>query len=91
MNTIMEIFLFLEISGKHAPFKTMRLKRMSDRWISTDMVKLMYEGEHVNKSDTNNKDPMLYLKYKRLRKQLTEIRKKHKHVVKLIPKNVGWN
>ena len=62
---------FLEISAKHAPFKTIRLKKRSNPWISADIIKLMYERDHVHKTATKNNDSALYGRYKRLRNQVT--------------------
>ena len=64
---------FLEISAKHVPFKTIRLKKRSNPWISADTIKLMYERDHVHKTATKNSDPALYGRYKPLRNQVTAL------------------
>ena len=38
---------YTEICDKHAPMKSLRLKKRSNPWITHDIIKLMYQRENV--------------------------------------------
>ena len=49
--------IFLDISNKHAPFKTAQLKNRYNKWISSDIIKLMYKRDYCHKKAIKSNDP----------------------------------
>lgn len=63
---------FLNCLNRHAP---LRMHRVSDRykpWITTDIVKLMYERDHMHDLAVNLKCPSLMTSYRLLRNRITK-------------------
>ena len=48
---------FITISDTHAPFKTARLKSRRNNWVTSDIVKLMYNRDYLHKKAVKSKDP----------------------------------
>ena len=74
--------IFLEISDKHAPFKVSRLKRRTNTWITTDIVKLIYRREYLHKQALKSNDPdkstLLWQQYRNMRNHVSRTIKKAK-------------
>ena len=70
---------FLDISNKHAPFRTMRLKDRKNPWVTPEIVRKMYRRDFMKRKAVKNKDPVLFMHYRKLRNEITsELRKKRK-------------
>ena len=69
--------VFLEICNKHAPLIKARLKARKNPWITPDIVKMMYERDHLHAKAIKYDDPILMNNYRKLRNRITsEIEKK---------------
>ena len=62
---------FINVSRKHAPIKTMRMKDRYCPWVDKDIVKLMYERNHAKKCAVRTKSQELWQKFKQLRNRVT--------------------
>ena len=51
---------YIDICDKHAPIKSFRLKKRSNPWITHDIIKLMYERDHVHAKATQSNDSKLW-------------------------------
>jgi hypothetical protein len=73
---------FLSISNEHAPFRSSRLKNRQNKWITPDIIKLIYKREFLHKkalkSNNKSKTNELWLEYRRIRNKITKIIKKRK-------------
>jgi exonuclease III len=69
---------FLQISQKHAPLRTVRMKSHSRSWISVDIVKLMNERDHMKVVASRTKNQEDWTKYRQLRNKVNRIIKKAK-------------
>ena len=68
---------FLEICNKHVPLIKARLKARKNQWITPDIVKMMYERDHLHAKAIKYGDPILMNNYRKLRNRITsEIEKK---------------
>ena len=68
---------FLNISNKHAPFRTMRLKDRNNPWITSEIVRKIYRRDFLKRKAVRKKDPLLFAQYRKMRNEITsEIRKK---------------
>ena len=50
---------YTDICDKHAPMKSLRLKKRSNPWMTHHIIKLMYECEHVHAKATQSNDSKL--------------------------------
>ena len=62
---------FLDISNKHAPIRTCRLKNRRNPWITAEIVKLMYERDFIQQKAIKYNCPILFDEYRRLRNLVT--------------------
>ena len=62
---------FLDLSKKHAPIKTMRVKDRYCPWVDKDIVKLMYARNHAKKCAVKTTSEALWQKFKYLRNLVT--------------------
>ena len=62
---------FIEVSDKHAPFVTRRLKNRMNPWITHEIVKLMYRRDHVKQKAVKSKCQTKWNEYRKLRNQVT--------------------
>jgi len=62
---------FLELSEKHAPKKTRRLKDRCNPWITHDIVNLMYQRDYKKQQAVKRKDDNLWQEYTQLRNEIT--------------------
>ncbi len=62
---------FNELSNKHAPIKQMRVKDRNNPWVSSDIIKMMYERDNVHKKAVKTGDPLLFDQYKVLRNNIS--------------------
>ena len=69
---------FTEICNKNAPIKVARLKKRSNPWVTPDVVKLMYERDHVHAKVMKTKDDRLYNHYRSLRNHVTKVIQENK-------------
>jgi len=60
--------------------KSMRLKRRFNPWITTDIIKLMYERDHVKAQHDRHKTDDLFQKYRKLRNKVTVTIRKAKRL-----------
>ena len=68
---------FLDICNKHVPLIKVRLKTRKNPWITPDIVKMMYERDHLHARAVKYGDPILMDSYRKLRNRITsEIEKK---------------
>ena len=69
---------FIAISNKHAPVVTRRLKRRNNPWVTSEIVKLMYERDYVKKLAVKNNDADLWNRFRQLRNTVTRLLKENK-------------
>ena len=69
---------FTEICNKNAPIKVARLKKRSNPWVTPDVMKLMYERDHVHAKAMKTKDDSLYNHYRSLRNHVTKVIQENK-------------
>ena len=70
---------FITIANKHAPMKMMRAKERYYPWVNLEIVKLIYERNHIKKRAVKTKSEHLWQKLKKLRNKITLlIRKRRK-------------
>ena len=69
---------FTEICNKNAPIKVARLKKRSNPWVTPDVVKLMYDRDHVHAKAMKTKDDSLYNYYRSLRNHVTKVIQENK-------------
>ena len=70
---------FLEISNKHVPKVTRRLKKRFKPWVTHDITQLMYKRDYLKKKAIRNNCPKLWDEYRHFRNQITSrIRKAKK-------------
>ena len=60
--------------------KSLRLKKLSNPWMTHDIIKLMYEHDHVHAMATQSNDSKLWQDYRNLRNKVTCIIKDRKNV-----------
>ena len=51
---------YTDTCDKHAPVKSLRLKKRSNPWMTHDIIKLMYERDHVHAKATQGNDSKLW-------------------------------
>ena len=71
---------YTDICDKHAPMKSLRQKERSNPWMTHDIIKLMYERDHVHAKATQSNDSRLWQDYRNLRNKVTPIIKERKNV-----------
>lgn len=64
---------FLKVSGDHAPFKTMRLKERNNRWITKEIISLMYKRDYIQVKAVENKSNDLWSQYTELRNHINRL------------------
>ena len=64
---------FLNISNKHVPIHTRRLKKRNNPWVTPNIVKLMYERDYLKRKAVRLKDSTLWNKYVSLRNKVTHL------------------
>jgi hypothetical protein len=70
---------FLQISERHVPLETRRLKNRYKPWITHDIVRSMYKRDHLKSKAVKYKCPNKWNEYKNLRNEITgKIRKAKK-------------
>ena len=47
---------YTDVCDKHYPMKSLRLKKRSNRWMTHNIIKLMYECDHVHAMATQSND-----------------------------------
>ncbi len=62
---------FIELCDKYAPIKEIRVKDRNNPWVTSDIIKLMYERDHVHKKAVKTGDSLLFEHYKVLRNKVT--------------------
>ncbi len=62
---------FLEISDRHAPVKSLRLKDRFNPWIDNNIVKLMYKRDYIKEQAVVKQCPILWNEYKQIRNNVT--------------------
>ena len=70
---------YTDICDRHAPMKSLRLKKRSNPWMTHDIIKLMYERDYVHAKATQNNDSKLWQDYRNLRNKVTCIIKERKN------------
>lgn len=65
--------VFTSVCDKHVPLVTRRMKNRYNPWITSDIVKLMYDRDHVKTKAQDLKDKVLWDEYTRLRNQVTSL------------------
>jgi hypothetical protein len=74
---------FLDISNKHAPFQSRRMKNRNNKWITPEIVKLMNRRDFLHKkavkSDDRSKSNQYWEEYRKSRNEINKIVKKQKY------------
>ena len=70
---------YTDICDRHAPIKSLRLKKRSNPWMTHDIIKLMYERDYVHAKATQSNDSKLWQDYRNLRNKVTCIIKERKN------------
>ena len=70
---------YTDICDRHAPMKSLRLKKRSNPWMTHDIIKLMYERDYVHAKATQSNDSKLWQDYRNLRNKVTCIIKERKN------------
>jgi len=60
-----------QICNKHAPIKSFRLKNRNTPWISKEIIKLMYERDHLHKKAKKQNNDILWNNYRISRNNVT--------------------
>ena len=63
---------FIEVSDKHAPMVTRRLKQRSNPWITNEISQLMYQRDNAKRKLDRKKTPALANHYRQLRNTVTK-------------------
>ena len=71
---------YIDTCDKHAPTKSLRLQKRSNPWMTHDIIKFMYERDHVHARVTQSNDSKLWQDYCNLRHKVTCIIKEGKNV-----------
>ena len=71
---------YSDICDKRAPMKSLRQKERSNPWMTHDIIKLMYERDHVHAKATQSNDSRLWQNYRNLRNKVARIIKERKNV-----------
>ena len=58
---------FIRISNKHAPLRTSRVKHRNNPWITSSIVKCMYERDYIHGKASKTDNDELWKQYKSLR------------------------
>ena len=69
---------FIEVSNKHAPIQTRRLKTRNNPWVTKDIVQLMYQRDYCKEKAVRCNDDQEWQNYKELRNKITKLMKKGK-------------
>ena len=64
---------FLQISERHAPVKQRRLKNRFNPWVSTEIVRTMYDRDHKHKLARRTGDADHWSAYRQLRNSVTSM------------------
>ena len=78
LSTFHQMHNFTAICNKNAPIKVARLKKRSNPWVTPDVVKLMYERDHVHAKAMKTKDDSLNNHYRSLRNHVTKVIQENK-------------
>ena len=70
---------FQEISNKHAPTKTMRLKRRYCPWMNREIINLMYKRDNLHKKAVVSKCPDAWNNYTLCRNKVTSMIRQEKN------------
>ena len=70
---------YTKICDKHAPMKSLRLKKRSNPWITHDLIELMYQRNNVHANAIQNSGLLLWQKYRELRNKVTCIIQERKN------------
>ena len=70
---------YTDICDRHAPMKSLRLKKRSNPWMTHDIMNLMYERDYVHAKATQSNDSKLWQDYRYLRNKVTCIIKERKN------------
>ena len=74
---------FLDISNKHAPIKTIRVKDRNNPWVSREILNLMYQRDKIHKKAKQTQDSDTWKEYKYLRNLVvSQLRKQEKNYFK---------
>ena len=68
---------YTDICDRHAPMKSLRLKKRSNPWMTHDII--MYERDYVHAKATQSNDSKLWQDYRNLRNKVTCIIKDRKN------------
>ncbi len=60
----------MEISNKHAPIKSHRVRDRVNPWLNRDIIEMVYERDYIHRKAIQLKDNKLWAEYKRLRNKL---------------------
>ena len=71
---------YTDIFDKHTPMKSFRQKERSYPWMTHDIIKLMYEHDHVHVKTTQSNDLRLGQDYGNLQNKVTCIIKERNNV-----------
>ena len=75
---------YTEICDKHAPMKSLRLKKRSNPWITHDIIKLMYQRDKAHAKAKHTNLPLLWQIYRELRNKVTCVIKERKMPILVI-------
>ena len=75
---------YTEICDKHAPMKSLRLKRRSNPWITHGIIKLMYQRDKAHAKAKQKNHPSLWQIYRELRNKVTCVIKERKMPILVI-------
>lgn len=62
---------FISVCERHAPMKSRRLKQRFNPWITSDIIKLIYERNHLKTQHDKHRTDELLEKYRKLRNKVT--------------------
>ena len=62
---------YTDICDKHAPMKRLRQKERSNSWMTHDIIKLMYERDHIHAKARQGNDSRLWQDYRNQRNKVT--------------------
>jgi exonuclease III len=73
---------FLNLCNEYAPFKCSRLKNRHNKWITPEIIKLIYKREYLHKKAAKSNDPLkensLWSEYRKTRNEITKKIRKNK-------------
>ena len=65
--------IFVTLSNRHAPVKSMRLKKRYCPWINQETIELMYKRDNLHKKAVRDKNTHIWREYTALRNKITSL------------------